>query len=64
MTRTDAAEIAAAVRDALSPNQRTRLKAIHVNPRLHDGMLTIRVFMTSEAAAEPEHYVFEREILS
>lgn len=61
MTRTEAQQIAAAVRDNLPPSSRQRLKAIDVIPKLHDGMLTIRVYMVNKTADEPDVHIFKRE---
>ena len=63
MNREDAGRIANAVANALTDFQQRRLKAIHVHPRLHDGMLTIRVHMTNQAAEEPELFIFPAEEL-
>jgi hypothetical protein len=41
--------------------QRARLKAIDVVPKLHDGMLTIRVYMTTKTADEPTAHIFKAE---
>lgn len=61
MTRHEAQRIAGNVRDALSMEQRARLKAIDVVPKLHDGMLTIRVYMTTKTADEPTAHIFKAE---
>jgi len=39
---------------ALSFAENSRLKAIHVSEHLHQGMLTIRVFMVPNTAPDPE----------
>ncbi len=61
MTRQEAQEIAQGVRDKLPFSARQRLKAIDVVPKLHSGMLTIRVYMTNVTAEEPEAFVFKAE---
>ena len=58
MTRDEAKQLAGFVRSGLPKSMEQRLKAIHVAPKLHQGMLTIRVFMVSQAAEEPEFFVF------
>ncbi len=61
MTRQEAHQIAQGIRDHLPMSQRQRLKAIDVIPKLHDGMLTIRVYMTNKTADEPEAHIFRAE---
>ena len=61
MTRTDARNIARAIALNLSPDQISRLKAIEVNPKLHDSMLTIRVYMRNRTADEPVPHIFNAE---
>ncbi len=61
MTRKEAHRIASGIRDALSMDQLARLKAIDVCPKLHDGMMTIRVYMTHRTAEEPEAHIFRSE---
>lgn len=63
MTRDEAFHLAARVRDALPWSTRQRLKAIDVIPRLHDGMLTIRVYAKNQTAEDPEPFVFRIEEL-
>lgn len=58
VTNNEAKVIANAVRAALPDSQRRRLKAIHLQTRLHDAMITIRVFMYNVTAPDPEAYVF------
>ena len=58
MTDRDARRLAIWVRDGLPKPLRQALKAIHVAPRLHNGHLTIRVFMVSQAAEDPEPFIF------
>jgi hypothetical protein len=58
MTREEGALLAAAVRDALPMALRQQLKAIWVHPHLHNGHLTVRVFMVPVTAADPEPFVF------
>lgn len=42
---------------------RQRLKSIDVLPKLHSGMLTIRVYCVNKTAEEPESYIFKNEEL-
>jgi hypothetical protein len=58
MTREEGLRLAAAVRDALPMAMRQQLKAIHVSPKLHNGHLSLRVFMVPVTAADPEPFVF------
>lgn len=39
------------------------VKSIHVMPKLHNGHLTIRVFMIPVAAEDPDPFIFTREEL-
>ena len=64
MTRDEALELAGKVRDGLPWAMRQRLKAIHVAPKLHQGMLTIRVYAINQTAEEPESFVFAAEDLA
>ncbi len=61
MTRQEAQEIAQGVRDKLPMGMRQRLKAVDVVPKLHSGMLTIRVYMTNQTAEEPDAFIFKAE---
>ncbi len=61
MTRQEAQGIAQGVRDHLPMNMRQRLKSIDVCPKLHSGMLTIRVYMVNQTAEEPEAFIFKSE---
>jgi stage III sporulation protein SpoIIIAA len=63
MTRDEAQQIAAGVRDHLSMGVRQRLKAIDVCPKLHQGMLTIRVYAHNQTAEDPPPFVFLAEEL-
>ena len=63
MTREEAHELAGRVRDGLPGSMRQRLKAIHVAPKLHQGMLTIRVYAISQTAEEPEAFIFAAQEL-
>lgn len=63
MHKEEARALAQAVRDTLPHRMRTRLKAIHVAPRLHSGHLTLRVFMTTVTADDPPEYIFACEEL-
>ena len=63
MNDTDGRTLALAVRNALPWSMLKQLKAIHVSPHLHNGHLTIRVFMIPVTAADPEPFVFSVEDL-
>lgn len=63
MTRGEAHELAHMVRAGLPSNMRANLKSIWVMPHLHNGHLTIRVFMTAQTAEDPEPFVFLAEEL-
>ena len=63
MTHWEAGSLALKVRQALPGDMERRLKAIHVIPRLHQGMLTIRVYCVPRTAEDPEPFVFNREEL-
>ena len=58
MTRDEAKTLALNVQDALPESYRQRLKAIHIVPRLHAGMTTIRVFTVNVTADDPAPYIF------
>lgn len=58
MLKEQAHEIARGVRDCLPMQMRQRLKAIDVCPKLHNGMLTIRVYMVNVTADEPAAFTF------
>ena len=58
MTQDEARELAGSVRDGLPMRMRQRLKAVHVAERLHNGHLTLRVFMVPLAAEDPEVWIF------
>ena len=63
MTQAEAAAIAKAIKGTLPQRDRDDLKAIHVMPKLHNGMLTIRLHFYSRAADEPEAFIFaDKEI--
>ena len=61
MTRDEAQWLAAFVRSGLPKSVEQRLKAIHVAPKLHQGMLTIRVFCVNQTAEDPEPFVFSAD---
>ena len=63
MTRHEAHELASGVRDHLPMFMRQRLKAIHIMPRLHNGHLTIRVFMINQSAEDQPEFIFMSEEL-
>ena len=61
MTRDEAHYLAQGVRDHMPVPARQRLKSIDVCPKLHDGMLTIRIYMVNKTAEEPEAFIFKSE---
>jgi len=61
MTRSEAQNVAAAAVAQLSPEARLRFKAVDVIPRLHQGMLTIRLYFFNHTAPDPEPYIFTAE---
>jgi len=63
MDRAQAQHVAQAVRAALPPSDRKRLKAIDVVTRLHSGMLTIRCYFYNQVAEDPEPYTFPEQEL-
>ena len=58
MTKHEAQELAGKVRDGLPMRLRQQLKAVWVHPHLHNGHLTVRVFMVPVTAEDPEPFVF------
>jgi hypothetical protein len=60
VTRNDAFFIAQGVVDQLGDDAR-RLKAVHVIRKITDGVITIRVFLTSVAPDDPEPFIFTPE---
>ena len=58
MTYDEAHDIARVLRLELPGRMSERIKAIHVMPKLHNGHLTIRVFMIPVTAEDPEPFVF------
>jgi hypothetical protein len=63
VTREQAKQVAQAILNELTLDQRRRFKAVDILPRLHSGMLTIRLYFINKAAEEPESYQFPREEL-
>lgn len=63
MTEAEAKDLARGVRDSLPWSYRQRLKAIHITPRLHAAMTTIRIFTVSVTAQDPEPFVFAADDL-
>jgi len=55
---TDARTLARAIRDGLPEDMRGRLKAIHVMPKLHEGHMTVRIFMIPFTAEDPDPFIF------
>lgn len=64
MTYDEAMKLACAVRDALPESVRVRLKAIDVAPKLHQGMITLRVYAVNQTAPDPTPFIFRVEELS
>ena len=58
MTREEAQTLAAGICNRLPYAMRQRLKSIHVMPHLHNGHLTIRVFMYNVTAEDPDPFIF------
>ena len=63
MTQQEARNLAMGVRDTLPMGLRQRLKAIHVMPRVHNGHLTVRVFMVNQSVEDPPEFIFTPEEL-
>ena len=63
MTPREGKRLAVWVRDGLPYRMKQRLKAIHVMPKLHDGHLTVRVFMVPQTAEDPEAMIFSADEL-
>ena len=61
MTREDAWTLAHFITLAMPEEDVARLKAMDVIPRLHKGMLTIRVYFKNSTAPDPEPYIFTAE---
>jgi len=61
MTRQEAKVLAEQIASHLPESLRKRLKSIDILPRLHNGMLTIRVYCISQSADEPESFIFLSE---
>ena len=58
MNRVEATRLAQAIKGNLPADMRKRLKNIDIIPKLHEGMCTIRLYMYSKAAEEPEAFIF------
>lgn len=52
------------MRDSLPWRMKQRFKAIHIMPKLHEGHLTVRIFMTTQTAEDPEPYIFAKNDLA
>lgn len=63
MTREEAKILAWAVQAGLPGECLGRLKAIHIAPRIHQSMLTVRIFMVPSTALDPEPYIFAADEL-
>ena len=58
MTRAEGQELAHMVRAGLPSAMMAKLKSIWIMPHLHNGHLTIRIFMYPQIAEDPEPFVF------
>lgn len=63
MTYEEARRIAQAVFQSLTFAECSRLKSVDVIPRLHRGMLTIRIYFVNQVADDPEPFIFKKEEL-
>ncbi len=63
VTKDEARTLAKKVRDGLPLSYQQRLKAIHIAPRIHAGMTTIRVFTINQTMDDPAPYIFAVEEL-
>ena len=59
----EARQIAKSVFTVLNMDSQSRLKGIDVIPRLHRGMLTIRIYFVNQVADDPEPFIFKKEEL-
>lgn len=62
MTKDQAQAIAAAIAEAVGP----RLKSVHVQPKLHEGIVNARICLwplSSKEVPEPETFIFNSEEL-
>ena len=58
LTREEGRVLAGYIRDGLPVRLRQRLKAIHIQARLHEGHCTARIFTVPDTADDPESYVY------
>lgn len=58
MTRDEGRALATACFYGLHAEMFKRVKSIHIMNHLHEGHLTIRVFMKSKTAEDPEAMIF------
>jgi len=63
MNRDQARRIGKAILAAMPHDMAWRVKAMDVAPKLHQGMMTIRIYMKNVSAPEPEVYIFKEEEL-
>jgi len=61
MTHVEARALARGIVDHLPIRDIPRLKGMDVCPRLHQGMLTIRVYFTNSTAPDPDPYIFKAD---
>lgn len=59
----EAKVLAWGVINALPVRMRQQFKAVHIVPRLHSGMMTVRVFCVNQTAEDPEPFIFTLEDL-
>jgi hypothetical protein len=64
MTRDNAHGICCAIVQHLDTMDRARLKSIHVVTRLHDGMITFRLYFVSQPHEDPAPFIFDERELS
>lgn len=63
MTHTEGVAVGRAIKWQLPPEMRRRLKAIHIDQKLHQGHLTIRCFFIAQIAGDPEPIILTTEEL-
>ena len=63
MTEQEARNLAIASINSLPIDDLSRLKSVHVAPKLHQGMLVVRMFFVNKTAEDPEPFIFLPEEL-
>lgn len=63
MTEHEARMLALAIREHLPHGCRARFKAVHIAQHLHQGHLTVRVFMVPVTADDPTPYIYTADDL-